>query len=357
MKAQLFIMLACLVFNSTSIMAQTAPYYPLRVGDRWEFNGPLSKAIKDTTMPNHEKHVVIINSDTTLGSTRYERYDSNRVFQFNSSTMKEELLFDFSKVPGDTVSIIPRLRDTLRIIFWGTTEDSILGKLRKVWLFIIDTVGIGDNVTVAVADSIGIIGYRGPFGWISKTISGAVIDGNPIRISYPYIYLPMQTGNWWKYDDGSETYILKDTTMPNGKDYAMELSGGNATYLRQDKYFMYRYDTSSQTETVAMDMSAPAGQIWDLEYGGNDLDRFTSWGIDTESVFSTSKRIFTCDVSSTECLDCGAEQSYADSIGFINWQTMLSQSSLVEAYVGGKHYIATSVNPRPAESPAKFLLN
>ncbi len=342
---------------------QNAPFYPLHVGDRWEFNGKLSKAMKDTMLPNGKMYTMIMNSDTTLGKTRYERFDGTKVFRFEGDSLNEQLWFDFSKNLGDTIYTESDGKLIRQILLYDTLHESIIGKARKVWRFAVYTANADFPSLLDIADSIGIVSYLKPPLFLDSdtaTISGATINGALIRNSYPYIYLPLEPGNWWKLDDGLETTmmsIVKDTLMPNGKSYAMQLDRGYATYLRQDKNFVYAYDTLVNQERISMDMSAPAGQIWDFDFSSEgSLFFLVSGGIGTGDVFSTSKRIYSCGDYSPVLLDAGAEEEYADSIGLIGWETMLEQGSLIEAYVNGRHYIATSIKPKQNSLSSEFLL-
>ena len=357
----------CLLVFFFSLVAigygQEAPFYPLHVNDRWEFNGKLSKAIKDTIMPNGKRYIMIMNSDTTLGKTRYERDDSAGVFRFNTNTMKEELWFDFSKNISDTVNTLSDGNNRLQIIFYGTLEEKIVGRSRKVWRFTVDTANAYFPSMIDIADSIGIVRYlNSNWSWDYDTItvSGAMINGKLIRNSYPYIYLPLEPGNWWKLDDGLETTmmsIIKDTLMPNGKSYAIQIYRGYTTYLRQDKNFVYAYDTPANQERISMDMSAPAGQIWDFDYSQGSFFFLSSGGISSETIFSTDRRIFSYGEYSTEAADAWFGEKYADSIGMIGWETMLEQPSLIEAYINGRHYIATFIKPKRNASSNEFLLS
>jgi hypothetical protein len=361
MKIKRIIVSFFVIISIESTEAQTIPYYPLHINDRWEYNDQLSKVIKDTTIDSKD-YSVIIHSDTTLGETRYERCDSGRVYRFNIHILKEELWFDFTRNLGDTVSVLVRSSDTLRTIFYDTSRANILGVPKKVWHFFTTTGNSDLFYGFAIADSIGIVYYfkYGFDGWRWRydtlSIAGAFIDGKLMRTNYPFIFLPFQPGNWWKFDDSpGMVSIVKDTLMPNDKTYALVLWGSAAKYFRQDRHFVFRYNTESQQEEIEMDMSAPAGQIWDLDLWHGYLDLSVSEGIRDEMVFSTNRKTFSYGSYAPQFADASLYYTYADSIGIIHIHSML-YTELLEAQVNGKHYVITSVGFKQLETPNKYLL-
>ncbi len=374
MKAKMFVAVlfaTSFSFAEESTVTQAAPFYPLHVGDQWEFRGFLSKAMKDTVMPNGKTYMMILHSDTILGATRYERTDSNKVFRFNPVTMKEELWFDFNKEPGDTVNVIPQLDDTISIRFEGMMMDTVIGRVRNLWCFsemhssyilhqedilITDSLGI-----VFYGDLLGILGFADSQGFL---LTGAIIDGKLLRKSYPSIYLPLQPGNWWTLNGmgGSTFSVAKDTLMPNGKIYANLIEGYSSEYLRQEKNYVFRYVGDGQEE-VEMDFSAPAGQVYEIAFWSSsnyDDPKYTvirqSSGISSDVVFSQSREVYSYGVDFRPTIDDEMIYTYADSIGLIEISNYMGSSKVSEANVNGKHYSLTSVELRQNIQPKDFSL-
>lgn len=349
--------------TSSSFNVQAMLHYPLHGGDRWEYNSKLSKVLKDTTMSNGKKYSMIVHSDTLLGRTRYERTDSNKVFRFNPVTTQEELWFDFDAQAGDTVSKIPRGDDTLVIIFEETDTTMVIGSKRVVRTYSILNKSTNMKEYVSIADSIGIVHYAftelQPDGFV---ITGALINGKLFRTSYSSIYLPLQVGNYWLF--GSDKIsVEKDTLMPNLKTYALMqwqlvTNMGNKIFLRQDKNYIFRYNTSTQEEEIEIDFSAPAGQTYELTFTNFDNRNIvrTSGGMNSSQVFSSQRTIFSYLYDIQPIIDDEEIYTYADSIGIIQVEGQWHNSKITQAYVNGKIYIATSVGIMQTSLPKKILL-
>ena len=355
------------LLNISYAKSQLFPSYPLHINDRWEINineylkvnkGNLSKVIKDTISTDSLRYFVIMHSDTNLGEIRYERYDSGKVFRLNIYTRKEELWFDLTKNIGDSVYVV-QSSDTNKIYLIDTLTEYILGTSRKCWWF-----NIRRNMTqyvdeIEISDGIGIVQYIkfNPLIWseVSLSVVGAFINGKLIRTSYPYIYLPFQPGNWWKFDDDPGIIsVIQDTIMSNGKTYALILWGSEIKYFRQDSNFVFSYNNITQQEEIEMDMSSPAGQIWDLKYS-RYLVLFYSGGIKTQKVFSMDKETYSYGSYLPDVADAWVSYAYADSFGIINIGRMVS-TELVEAQVNGRHYTPTSIAEHPINVPTNYSL-
>ncbi len=356
MKTNLLIVSFCMLIGIKSAQAQTIPFYPLHIGDRWEFSGKLSKVVKDTTIDSLN-YSVIAHSDTSQGETRYERCDSGRVYRYNIHLLKEELWFDFTRDLGDTINVLARSDDTLTIVLYDTTRKNILGATRKVWHFY-SVANNGNFYAFEIADSIGIALFLkiDQMNFRTDTPSAAFINGKLMRAAYPFIYLPFRPGNWWKFDDNpGMVSVVMDTLMPNGKTYALVLWGGSAMYFRQERHFLFRYNTESQQEDIEMDMSAPAGQIWDLDFWNGVLGLSVSEGIGTATVFSKNRRTYGYHRYLPDFADAWVSYAYADSFGIFFIGKMI-YTELIEAQVDGQHYSLASVGAEKSGAPTKYLL-
>jgi hypothetical protein len=126
---------------------------------------------KDTVMPNGLQWALV-----DYGYPNYQRQVGDTVYRFNSFTQQEEMLFDFSRSPGDTVTTITRGRDTTDITL--SSRDAIyrFGQLRRRWIFWINTRQvIDDERGYVIIDSIGVCEFDMASG--SQTLQSAWIDG------------------------------------------------------------------------------------------------------------------------------------------------------------------------------------
>jgi len=111
-------------------------YYPLQVGKVWEYSGlgTWSKVsvIRDTVMVNGKQYALISRG---LYDSDFQRQEGNNVYRFNGAG--EELLFDFSKLPGDTVASYPAGSDTTDIFLECRDSIDMFGTIRRHWIFLI----------------------------------------------------------------------------------------------------------------------------------------------------------------------------------------------------------------------------
>ena len=169
-----------LIFPIHAMLSQPV-VYPLHVGNRWQYDifgwGPVSclRIEKDTLMTNGQHYARIFYDATTFGY--YERQVGNKVFRYNTQTQNEDLWYDFSLSPGDTVNSIPNGSDTTDIFFSYYHVDTLFGTNRRQWGFWIDHARhfIDDEQAIEITDSLGITDMTMCFGF--STLRGAIING------------------------------------------------------------------------------------------------------------------------------------------------------------------------------------
>jgi hypothetical protein len=159
--------------------------FPLQKGDSWSYTGynvldplhpfPVSWRVSgDTLMPNGHSYRIV--SDPR-GPVLFFRQDSSRVYQYLASDSTEFVRYDFSKKPGDTVSVI---RPGYFILQAGDQMLGVLGEngSRRVLSFHSTEGSVSDDVV----DSIGILTFI-PVGtdlWYE--LSGAIVNGRQYGI-------------------------------------------------------------------------------------------------------------------------------------------------------------------------------
>jgi hypothetical protein len=151
-------------------------YYPLAVGNSWTYKGLgpwyVVTITKDTVMSNGKKYALV-----SRGITDYDfhRQEGARVYRYNGKS--EDLLYDFSRLPGDTIASIPHGLDTTDIILLSYNSVNLFGKTRPRCIFLIDWLrhAIDDEQIIEVVDSIGVTGLETFMAY--QTISAAHIDG------------------------------------------------------------------------------------------------------------------------------------------------------------------------------------
>ena len=157
--------------------------YPLHPGDQWEFydlSGPdtqwsFNKIVKDSTLPNGKTYAFMRGSAWAMP---FQRQQGDSVYQYLTDLQKEVLYFDFSRSPGDTISIFPRYSDTSVIVFLGQTSGLVFGHDLRKWMFLLDNIksAVDDEVYYTVIDSIGVGGIS-CFCADLPQLSGTVING------------------------------------------------------------------------------------------------------------------------------------------------------------------------------------
>jgi len=172
---------ACTEFLFPQTTSAQRAVYPLHVGDRWEYwtagvGGSYdftSQIIADTTFPNGHTYAHMVG----LFFPPYQRQVGDSVFQYFPTTGTEQLLFDFSANPGDTITQYPNENDSAAIVFLRNQSTSIFGRTLRQWVFLIDHLkhAVDDEERLYVTDSLGVT-YVSCFcpEW---TLHGADIDG------------------------------------------------------------------------------------------------------------------------------------------------------------------------------------
>lgn len=156
-------------------------YYPLNIGDVWQYwdaaNGELltRKVLKDTTFPNGLTYAVIENF--LFPNVTYQRTFGDSVFRYHVTDSQDELFYDFTRSPGDTVSSIQHGFDFTDIGLTWTGSNNIFGVPRRQWNFTIDLYRqtIDDEQYHQVVDSIGLTSISS-FSWDIQ-LQGCIING------------------------------------------------------------------------------------------------------------------------------------------------------------------------------------
>ena len=92
-------------------------------------------------------------------------------------------------------------------------------------------------------------------------------------------WYPLEVGNLWQFSYGMDPvyYYTKevtgDTTMPNGKTYAIVKNGAARYQRNHNNQYVYSYNDSDSSEFVLYDFISSDGTIWELPY------RNLFWGI------------------------------------------------------------------------------
>jgi hypothetical protein len=160
----LVVIFVLMQFSSTAIPQVC---FPLHVGDMWFYRDLGSVQCDGTSI------IYLIVGDTVLHGQAYSRFlnysafsgplvraDSIRVYEYDTATHTEYVLFDFSAKPGDTVSV----RNN------GAKVTIALGSMK----FAVGTT------TYTIRDSIGVISFYDAVSLCSFSLTGARIDGKQI---------------------------------------------------------------------------------------------------------------------------------------------------------------------------------
>lgn len=201
-NASLFFLYAATIFLAGSL-ATAEPvrfHYPLNLDDQWlhrwnpttMFGNAVpgmkgsrkSQAVGDTTFPNgktyrivRKESIALTESDVEV-SLSFVRVERQKVYEFNLTSQKEYLEYDFAMKPGDT---IPHLSAdglggdcVVNHIMVRKRRRLVFGKNAMVWCFR-KTPGAYEEI----ADSIGLI-YRDPRTGVVYNLKWAVIAGIPL---------------------------------------------------------------------------------------------------------------------------------------------------------------------------------
>ena len=144
-------------------------YFPLHIGDNWTYEDRTSLFCEGVSVIFTIKSDTLINGRTYMRPSLFSphsgavRADSARVFEYDTTTRREYVMFDFFAKPGDTLSI----RDN------GTRIMVALGSL---------TFGDG-SFSYTVRDSIGVARIYDSRRMCDFRLTGAWINGKEVALA------------------------------------------------------------------------------------------------------------------------------------------------------------------------------
>jgi len=175
---KLSIALLCILGQAS--FAQTYITYPLNDGDYWQYevldyNEYYSyQIIGDTSLPSNGLTYKVLQGGG--GYKIYRRFFEDKVYYYNNYIQRDQILYDFTLQPGDTVAVFPNENDTLIITLVNIWYDNVFGMERKQWSFLFDVVPyIDDEIWYTIADGIGETS-SGSY-WENHELVGAIING------------------------------------------------------------------------------------------------------------------------------------------------------------------------------------
>jgi hypothetical protein len=174
-----FLVIVVLILPLINLLSAQAPVaYPLHVGDYWQYSANIEKEItKDTVMANGLTYAKMVSTGINLIS--FQRYSSDSVFYFYND--QDALFYDFSRLPGDTVSTIITGSDTLDIILTWADSTVVFGRKRRQWRFFSNLRHVLDDEAAHwITDSLGLTHWENIF--FSYNLQGAIINGDTIGI-------------------------------------------------------------------------------------------------------------------------------------------------------------------------------
>jgi hypothetical protein len=151
----------------SNIIAQYSTTFPLQTGNLWLYRNsyPLldpvrvQRTVGDTTMPNGLTYTTVFDSTYSSQVILFYRQSGARVYQYGRFVAaQEQLVFDFSRMAGDTIASFRYGSDTCTITLTYRGFQNIFGMNREQWMFLINpTVRITDDETqYTITDSLGI---------------------------------------------------------------------------------------------------------------------------------------------------------------------------------------------------------
>ncbi len=162
------------------LYSQNSTVYPLHIGDIWYYTDAIfgtqivREVIKDTIMPDGHTYAQI--SWNSIAYSEYQRQSGDSVFVYNPQFNLSYLLYDFSRSPGDTITIQPLGNDTTIITLIWYIPIILFGQERYEWDFLVDPTPIpDDDANYHITDSIGVHRMHG-WGY-DYQLTGAIIDG------------------------------------------------------------------------------------------------------------------------------------------------------------------------------------
>jgi len=181
-----------LLFTSVNICQNLSGYYPLEIGNMWEYWDPydslfLSRKtiIGDTVMPNgiSYKIVKVVYTNPDFPHYGYQKQDGAVVYQYGEEWLgNERILYDFSKTAGDTIWLYPYSEsDTIFCKITFDYYEYFENKLLRHTDFFTKSTGSSYYDIDRVVDSIGLIFEQYEPG-IQYFLRGAVINGKQYGI-------------------------------------------------------------------------------------------------------------------------------------------------------------------------------
>ena len=177
-------------------------------------------------------------------------------------------------------------------------------------------------------------------------------------------HYPLQVGNRWDYGElelaGHFNYlyslkIIGDTTMPNGKKYAIETSIYGTRYLRQEDSLLFIYQSSN--ETVLYNYSFHDRDTALFVQNGSDITKVIVY-VGQGEIFGRTSKAWTYVRTTNTSSDGGSRVTIIDSIG--RTYTFIDggyTEYLMGAIIDGKQYgTITQVSPQAKVNPSDFQL-
>lgn len=186
----------------------------------------------------------------------------------------------------------------------------------------------------------------------------------PYSILFAQGYYPLTVGNQWDYGEldypGQFTYlyslrIVGDTTMPNGKNYAIEKSIYGTRYLRQQDSVLYLYHMNR--DTVLYNYSFHDGETALFVQNGQYFTAVVVHVSEGE-IFGRTLRFWGFVTTTNTSTDGGSSVTVVDSLGrsytFVDGGYT---EYLMGAIINGKQYGAvTNVTSHVKVDPSEFQL-
>jgi len=154
--------------------------FPLQIGNVWEYAEELSSTHqtsieRDILMPNGRRYAVLMSNQWVAG---YLRQQGDTVFQYLPFDSTEEIVYDFSRSPGDTLIYrIGASNDTTILVVASVGSMQLFGRNLRYWTFLKDIRPyIDDELSFTVVDSIGLYELRSGF-CPRDILTGSQIDG------------------------------------------------------------------------------------------------------------------------------------------------------------------------------------
>src|ERR1700690_1858045 len=178
MKTTIAFLSSFIIILCMAAQAQSGFVFPFGTTSRWEYDVISSfdpfhpghttlRFLEDTKMPNGRIYKPFSNGFHTI---IYLRKDSSRIFQYWDTT--EFIRYDFSRLPGDTLSEIFKPTDGI-VVLTGSQVKIVFGSSKKVMSFQSSNAMVWDDV----ADTIGILNFNPGGTDVMYQLTGASVNG------------------------------------------------------------------------------------------------------------------------------------------------------------------------------------